>query len=139
VIGLVIVTHGRLGQELIATCELIVGPFSGALAVTVRREDGPEQVQAEIRKAVEAVGGDGDGVIVVADMFGGTPANMAIPLLDPGRVEVLTGVNLPMLLKFNGNRGDLPLPELAALLRTSGRQGIVLASELLKTSPGFPA
>jgi len=139
VIGLVVVTHGRLAQELIATCELIVGPLSGVRAVTVRREDGAEQVQTDIRRAVEAVDGEGDGVIVAADMFGGTPANMAIPLLDPGRVEVLTGVNLPMLLKFNGNRAELSLPQLALLLRTCGQQGIVLVSELLKKSPGSPA
>lgn len=131
-IGLVVTTHGRVGQALLDACALIVGPQHAALAVALERSQPLEQARAELDAAVAAVGRDGDGVLIMADMFGGTPANLSAPLLQPGRVEVLCGVNLPMLLKFFNSREGRSLETLAPLLKGYGQQGVLLLSELLQ-------
>jgi PTS system mannose-specific IIA component len=131
-IGLVIATHARLADELINACEMIIGPVQNVRAVGIRGEDSVEDIRNCLSRAVEAVGGDGEGVIIMTDMFGGTPANISLAFLDPSKIEVLTGVNLPMVLKFFNSQENLPLPELAGILKAYGQQSISLASEFLQ-------
>ena len=130
-IGLVVATHGALGEALLGTAAMIVGPPVRACAVSLSRESSPDELHALLAAAIGRLDPDGDGVLVVADMFGGTPANIGMTLLDPGRVELLTGVNLPMLLKFFSQRDRYPLAELAWRLREQSRDSIVLASDVL--------
>jgi PTS system mannose-specific IIA component len=131
VVGLVVATHGRLGEELLRTAEEIVGAIAGARAVSVSSSRPVEEARAELGQAIRAVD-EGEGALVLTDMFGGTPANLALTFLD-GRVEVLTGVNLPMVLKFSATRADgLSLRDTAELLAGYGQKNIALASELLR-------
>lgn len=130
-VGLVVATHGRLGEELLRTAEEIVGAIAGARAVSVSSSRPVEEARAELGQAIRAVD-EGEGALVLTDMFGGTPANLALTFLD-GRVEVLTGVNLPMVLKFSATRADgLSLRDTAELLAGYGQKNIALASELLR-------
>jgi PTS system mannose-specific IIA component len=131
-IGLIIATHSRLAEDFLHATEMIIGPVKNARAVTIDREMSVESIRTGLSTAIEAVGVDGEGVLVMTDMFGGTPANIAISFLDPGRLEVLTGVNLPMVLKFFNSQGALSLVELAALLKAYGQQNITLASDFLQ-------
>jgi PTS system mannose-specific IIA component len=130
-IGLVVATHGNLGEALLATTGIIVGTPAQSRAISLSREHSPNELHELLRRAIDEVD-SGDGVLVVADMFGGTPANIGMALVAPGRVELLTGVNLPMLLKFVTYRERYPLPELAELLKEHARDGIILASEVLR-------
>lgn len=130
-IGLVVATHGTLGEALLETVTMIIGRPEQACAVTLSRDHAPDELRELLVKAIEEVGRDGDGVLVAADMFGGTPANIAMTLLESGRIELLTGVNLPMLLKFLTYRNNCPLDGLAQRLKEQARDGIVLASETL--------
>lgn len=131
-IGLVIATHGNLGAELLESVQMIIGPVRNARAVSVTHDTSMEAVRASIQTAASAVGADGNGVIIATDMFGGTPANVSMTFLEPQRVEVMTGVNLPMLLKFFNSQESLSLDELAAILKSYGQQSIALASEYLQ-------
>lgn len=135
--GLVIATHGNLAEEFLRTCELIIGPLGSACAIGVRHEDPVEDIRDRLQQALANVGGDGDGVLIMTDMLGGTPANLSLAFLDPGRVEVLTGVNLPMVLKFFNTQEGLTLTERASILKVYGQQGISLASDFL-TKPNPP-
>jgi len=129
-IGLVVATHGNLGESLLATAAMIVGPSVQVRAISLSRDHSPEELRDLLDRAISEVD-RGTGVLVAADMFGGTPANIGMTLLVPGQVELLTGVNLPMLLKFMAYRERYPLQELAELLKEHARDGIVLASEVL--------
>ena len=129
-IGLVIVTHANLGAELLSASEMIVGPVDNARAITVRREDSLESIRQAIAAAVGAVGEE--GALIMTDMFGGTPSNISFGFLEQSQVEVLTGVNLPMVLKFFNSRENLSLDELAAMLQACGQQNISLASAYLQ-------
>ncbi len=129
--GLIIATHGNLAEELLRTCELIIGPLGPSCAIGVRHEDPVEEIRDRLQQALASVDRDGDGVLIMTDMLGGTPANLSLAFLDPGRVEVLTGVNLPMVLKFFNTQEGLTLAERASILKVYGQQGISLASELL--------
>ena len=129
-IGLVVVTHGSLGEVMLDTVAMIIGPLDHARAITVSRHTPPELLQEQLAQAIADVE-LGEGVLVAADMFGGTPANVGMTLLEAGRVELLTGVNLPMLIKFFAYRERLTLPELAEQLKDHARDGIVLASAAL--------
>lgn len=131
-IGLVVATHARLAEEFVSACEMIIGPLQNVRAVGISREDSVEEIRSCLNQAVEAVGGDGEGVIIMTDMFGGTPANISLAFLDPSKIEVLTGVNLPMVLKFFNSQEGLLLSELAAMLKAYGQQSISLASEFLQ-------
>jgi mannose PTS system EIIA component len=130
--GLIIATHGRLAEEFLEACTAIIGPPAVARSLTIGREDSVEEIRSRLAAAIKEVGQDGDGVLIMTDMFGGTPANLSLAFLEPGKVEVLTGVNLPMILKFFNLQEGLSLVERAALLKAYGQQGITLASELLK-------
>jgi PTS system mannose-specific IIA component len=131
-IGLVVATHGNLGAELLASAQMIIGPVLNARSVSINQENSMEDIRDAIDKAVKEVTSDEAGVIIVTDMFGGTPANVSMTFLEPQSVEVLTGANLPMLLKFFNSQESLGLDELAGILKSYGQQSIVLASEYLK-------
>jgi mannose PTS system EIIA component len=131
VIGVVVVTHGQLATELVNAAETIVGDQARIGAVSIGWHDTVELAREEIAQAIARVD-SGSGVIVLTDMFGGTPSNLAITFLAEGRVEVITGVNLPMLLKLAGTREVADLRELARRIREDGRTGIWVASDLLR-------
>lgn len=130
-VGIVLVTHGQLGQELLKTAEGIVGPLEASRSVAIGAQESVEQIRAKMATAIGEVDA-GDGVLVLTDMFGGTPANLAMTFLDERRVEVVTGVNLPMLLKLGTSReGAVTLGEIAQQIAGYGQKNIVFASELL--------
>jgi PTS system mannose-specific IIA component len=131
-IGLVVATHGNLGAELLASAQMIIGPVLNARSVNINQENSMEDIRDAIDKAIKEVSSDDAGVIIVTDMFGGTPANVSMTFLAPQSVEVLTGANLPMLLKFFNSQESLGLDELAGILKSYGQQSIALASEYLK-------
>ncbi len=129
-IGVVLVTHGRLAQEFIEALEHVVGPQKNMAAVCIGPEDDMERRRREIVERV-AEADQGDGVVLLTDMFGGTPSNLAISVLDQGRVEVIAGVNLPMLIKLASLRNSEPLASVVAQAQTAGRKYINVASQLL--------
>ncbi len=129
-IGVVLVTHGRLAQEFIDALEHVVGPQQNMAAVCIGPDDDMEQRRREIVESVAAVDG-GRGVVLLTDMFGGTPSNLAISVLDQGRVEVVAGVNLPMLIKLASLRGEKPLATVITEAQEAGRKYISVASQLL--------
>jgi PTS system mannose-specific IIA component len=129
-IGLVIVTHGRLGEELIAALEHVVGPQANITAVSIGPEDDMEQRRANILDSV-ANAEEGNGVVLLTDMFGGTPSNLAISIMDRANVEVIAGVNLPMLIKLASVRQTETLEEAAQSAQEAGRKYINIASRLL--------
>jgi len=109
-IGLVLVTHGRLAVEFVQALEHVVGPQENVTAICIGPEDDMEQRRQDIIDAVGAAD-EGDGVVLLTDMFGGTPSNLAISVLDKGQVEVIAGINLPMLIKLTGLRSTATLSE----------------------------
>jgi PTS system mannose-specific IIA component len=130
-IGLVLVTHGRLAEEFVAATEHVVGSQTHVQAISIGPDDDIEQRRRYILAAVEAVDG-GDGVILLTDMFGGTPSNLAISIMDKGRIEVIAGVNLPMLIKLASVRESETLENAVASAQEAGRKYINVASTLLK-------
>jgi PTS system mannose-specific IIA component len=131
-IGLVVAAHGNLGSELLMSAQMIIGPVINARAVSITHDSSMEVIRAAIAEAVAEVGKDDQGVIIVTDMFGGTPANVSMTFLEPQSVEVMTGVNLPMILKFFNSQETIGLDELAGILKSYGQQSIALASEYLQ-------
>jgi len=129
-IGLLVVAHAGLARELLAAAEMIVGKLEQAEAVAIEKDASAAQVMASIKEAVARV--SAEGAIIMTDMFGGTPSNMSLSFLEEGRVEVLTGVNLPMLIRFTQERGRCDVGELALKLKDSGREGISVAGDYLK-------
>jgi PTS system mannose-specific IIA component len=132
VIGLVLVSHGRLADALLETASEIVGPFERARSLAVSRSESLTAIEERICAAVRQVDG-GDGVLILADMFGGTAANVALQLVGRHHVEVVTGANLPMLLKVaTAIDTATDLTALAQLLKFYGQRNVLVASELLK-------
>lgn len=129
-IGLVLVTHGRLADEFRAALEHVVGPQSNLETICIGPEDDMERRRSDIIAAVERVN-DGTGVVLLTDMFGGTPSNLAISVMDLGDVEVIAGVNLPMLVKLASVRTDKPLAAAVTDARDAGRKYISVASQVL--------
>ena len=129
-IGVVLVTHGRLAQEFIDALEHVVGPQQNMAAVCIGPDDDMERRRREIVDSVAAVD-SGRGVVLLTDMFGGTPSNLAISVLDQGRVEVIAGVNLPMLIKLASLRGKESLATVIDEAQRAGRKYINVASQLL--------
>lgn len=134
-IGLVLVTHGRLAAEFVAALEHVVGPQERVLAVCIGADDDIEARRAEIVRAIREVD-DGAGVVVLTDMFGGTPSNLAISTMDRKGVEVIAGVNLPMLIKLASVRAAEPLPQAVVAAQEAGRKYINVASRLLAPDKG---
>jgi len=131
-IGALVVTHGHLGQELVAAAEMIVGEISHIQAVTIGWHDDVNDAQVEIEKRISEVE-SGSGVLILTDMFGGTPSNIALSFHNPETVEVLTGVNLPMIIKIANQKEGDTLQSLARTVRDQGRSSIVMASDFLGT------
>jgi PTS system mannose-specific IIA component len=129
-IGLVLVTHGRLAVEFRAALEHVVGAQTQIETVSIGPDDDVERRRQDILDAVREVD-DGSGVILLTDMFGGTPSNLAISVMDAGTVEVIAGVNLPMLIKLASVRGEKPLAEAVAGAQEAGRKYINVASQVL--------
>ena len=129
-IGMVLVTHGRLAREFLAALEHVVGPQKHAAVVCIGPDDDMERRRQEIIDSV-AKTDNGDGVVLLTDMFGGTPSNLAISVLDQGRVEVIAGVNLPMLIKLASLRETETLAAAVAQAQEAGRKYINVASQLL--------
>ena len=129
-IGLVLVTHGRLAAEFVTAMEHVVGPQTAIEAICIGPDDDMEGRRADIAGAVKAVD-DGSGVILLTDLFGGTPSNLAISLMEPGRVEVIAGINLPMLIRLEGARTIMKIKAAVEAARDAGRKYISVASDVL--------
>ncbi len=129
-IGLLLVTHGNLALEFKAALEHVVGPQSHLETICIGADDDMEARRQDIVAAVDRAN-TGSGVIVLTDMFGGTPSNLAISILDGDKVEVLAGVNLPMLVKLASIRGDMTLTDAVAHASEAGRKYISVASQIL--------
>ena len=133
-IGLVLVTPGRLAAEFIAALEHVVGPQRNCVAVCIGPEDDMEKRRQDILDSVAQVD-EGQGVVVLTDMFGGTPSNLAISIIDKARVEVIAGVNLPMLIKLASLRATESLENAVMRAQEAGRKYIAVASRLLAGEP----
>jgi PTS system mannose-specific IIA component len=131
-IGVVVVTHGQLATELVNAAETIVGDLPHFTAVSIGWHDDTQDAREEIAQAIARVSGEAQGVLILTDMFGGTPANLAMTFLGGQQVEVITGVNLPMLIKIANARESPELLVMARDLREHGRNAIWVASDLLR-------
>lgn len=129
-IGMVLVTHGRLAEEFVAATEHVVGAQEQIKAISIGPDDDMEQRRKDILEAVRDVD-SGDGVVVLTDMFGGTPSNLAISVMDKANVEVIAGINLPMLIKLASVRNSLELSKAVEEAQDSGRKYISVASRVL--------
>ena len=129
-IGALVVTHGHLGQELVAAAEMIVGDISHIRAVSIGWHDDVNDAHNDIEKRIAEVD-SGKGVLILTDMFGGTPSNIALAFHDPGKVDVVTGVNLPMIIKIAGQKEGDTLDSLARIVKDKGRSSIAMASDFL--------
>lgn len=132
-IGIVIVTHGRLADEFRAALEHVVGPQEQLATISIGPEDDMEQRRLDIQDAARSVD-TGDGTVLMTDMFGGTPSNLAISIMDEAHVEIIAGVNLPMLVKLSSVRRDAPLQKAVDEAKDAGRKYISVASQVLETS-----
>jgi PTS system mannose-specific IIA component len=131
VIGVVVVTHGQLATELVNSAEMIVGDLPHFTAVSIGWHDDVNDAREDIAQAIERVRGDG-GVLLLTDMFGGTPSNLGMTFLEKDQLEVITGVNLPMLIKLAGKTRSSDLLAVAQEMREHGRNAIWVASDFLR-------
>jgi PTS system mannose-specific IIA component len=129
-IGALVVTHGQLGRELVASAEMIVGDISNIQAVSIGWHDDVNDARKDIEKRIDDVNA-GAGVLILTDTFGGTPSNIAFSFHEPGRIDVVTGVNLPMIIKIVSQKEGDTLYNLANAVRDQGRASIVTASDFL--------
>jgi PTS system mannose-specific IIA component len=132
-IGILIVSHCNLGRELLNAAEFIVGKIDGTDTMAITETTGTEKLIKAIEEKVKALD-TGDGVIILTDMFGGTPSNLSLSFLKEGKIEVLTGVNLPMIISIIQNRSSQKLSGLAEKALEAAKSGISLASKLLETA-----
>ncbi|MBI5014065.1 MAG: PTS fructose transporter subunit IIA [Deltaproteobacteria bacterium] len=133
-IALVVAAHQELGPALLQAAEGIVGPMENVVALSLNYDEDPARARARMEDAIRRLD-SGDGVLVMTDMFGGTPTNLSLPFLEPGRVDVVTGINLPMLLKAQSARGEMPLADLAGFLKDYGARNIIVAGEIWSARP----
>ena len=129
-IGIILVTHGKLAEEIKHAMEHVVGRQEAVATVCIGPNDDMEARRREISDAVKAVN-SGQGVIILTDLFGGTPSNLAISLMEAGKVEVIAGINLPMLIRLAKARGCMDLAKATVAARDAGRNYITIASEFL--------
>ena len=129
-IGLVLVTHGRLAEEFVVAMEHVVGKQERIEPICIGPDDDMEGRRADIAAAIAKVD-DGHGVIVLSDLFGGTPSNLAISLMETGKIEVIAGINLPMLIRLGSARKAMKVKDAVAAARDAGRKYITIASEVL--------
>ena len=131
-IGVVVVAHFKLAREMVAATELIGGRQEQFTYVDIFPDEDVEQIKGRVVSALKSMN-SGEGVIILTDMFGGTPSNISLSFLEEGRVEVVTGVNLPMLIKLVTYRRDKMLPDLAEFIASYGKKNIYLATDLLRS------
>ena len=136
-LGMLVVTHGRLAEDLVEAVQTIVGPVEGLAPVSIGWNDDVDNATRMIEEAIGRVD-RGQGVIVLTDMFGGTPTNLGLALHERGRIEIVTGVNLPMLIKVANLREEMPLHDAAARIAEQGREAIHVASHVLDASDRGP-
>jgi len=129
-IGMVLVTHGHLASEFRAALEHVVGPQKQLIAISIGPEDDMERRRADIIEAIHKAD-SGEGVVVLTDMFGGTPSNLAISVMNGGKVEVLAGINLPMLIKLASVRDSTTLEHAVQQAQEAGRKYVYIASKVL--------
>lgn len=129
-IGMILVTHGRLAEHFIEAMEHVAGAQQGVATICIGPNDDMEQRRQDIADAIKAVD-TGEGAIILTDLFGGTPSNLAISLLDAGRIEVIAGINLPMLIRLAGARKTMNVVDAVHAAQTAGRNYITVASEFL--------
>ena len=129
-IGALVVTHGQLGQELVAAAEMIVGEIAHIRAISIGWHDDVNEAQKDIERRIAELDG-GKGVLVLTDMFGGTPSNIAFALYEPGKIDIVTGVNLPMIIKIVSQKEADSLESLARTVRDQGRRSIATAGDFL--------
>ncbi len=129
-IGMILVTHGKLADEFLVAMEHVVGKQKDVATICIGPHDDIEKRRQDIAEGIKQVD-SGDGVIILTDLFGGTPSNLAISLLDAGRVEVIAGVNLPMLIRLEGARKTMNVADAVSAAREAGQKYISVASELL--------
>ena len=129
-IGMILVTHGRLAEEFVHAMEHVVGEQPDVATVCIGPNDDMEARRREIASAIKRVD-TGSGAVILTDLFGGTPSNLAISLLKTGKTEVIAGINLPMLFRLAGARKSMELPAAVAAARDAGRNYITIASEFL--------
>ena len=137
-IGLILVTHGQLAEQFVAAMEHVVGQQEAVATVCIGPHDDAEQRRSDIAQAIKDVD-SGAGAIILTDLFGGTPSNLAISLLETGRVEVIAGINLPMLIRLAGARKTMGVVEAVAAGQKAGRNYITVASEFLGQNEAPPA
>ena len=130
-VSVLVITHGNLAEELVKAARRIVGEVGRLSALTIGWDEDVSTARRKVEEAILALD-DGDGVALLTDMFGGTPTNISLSFLRKGKVEIVTGVNLPMLIKYTNLREPVPLDELAARLSEQGRRSIQVASEVLR-------
>ncbi|MDY0290755.1 MAG: PTS system fructose subfamily IIA component [Desulfuromonadaceae bacterium] len=135
-VGLIITAHGRLAAEILRSATSIMGPLPQALALAIEYGADMEAVYNELRHAITEVDRDGDGVLIMTDMFGGTPANISNRFLNIPGIEVLNGVNLPMVLKFCGSRDSMTVEILADFLQRYGKKSIINTRDILGRMEG---
>ena len=129
-IGMILVTHGRLAEEFVHAMEHVVGEQAHVATVCIGPQDDMEQRRKDIARAIKQVD-SGSGAVILTDLFGGTPSNLAISLLKAGKTEVIAGINLPMLIRLDGARKSMKVTEAVAAAREAGRKYITVASEVL--------
>jgi PTS system mannose-specific IIA component len=129
-VGILIVSHGKLAEALISSVQVLMGGLKKVRGVSIWPKENPKEVGERIQKEMAEVD-DGDGVLILTDILGGTPANLTLPLLEEDKVEVVTGVNVPMLVTVSSYRKGRSLEEIAALVKESGRRSIVTAKKVL--------
>ncbi len=134
-IGGIIVTHGELARALLDVVAGITGETASIEVISVTRRDSTEDVFTRLKEAITTVD-QGEGIVIFTDMFGGTPTNIALTFLEEGKIEVVAGVNLPLLLKFVNKRGEMEFKELMAKLVEESKKSIVFASNILKRKKG---
>jgi PTS system mannose-specific IIA component len=130
-VGLVLVSHGRIAESFLEVCLEILGPVEGLRVVSLAEPIDQEKVMEDIQRARNEID-QGEGILILTDMFGGTPANLCFSLLEDKMVEVLTGMNLPMILKILSDRRGASLADLARIAKECGRENIYLAREILE-------
>jgi len=130
-VGILVVSHGRLAEALISSVQFLVGNLQRVKGISIWPRDRKEEVKDRIQKGVEEVD-DGDGVVILTDVLGGTPTNLSLSILEDEKVEVVTGVNLPMLLTLSSYQKGKSLEEISRLAKKSGRRSIALAKKVMK-------
>jgi PTS system mannose-specific IIA component len=134
-VGILVVSHGRLAEALISSVQFLVGNLRRVKGISIWPKEGKETVKDRIQKGIGEVD-EGDGVVILTDVLGGTPTNLSLSFLKEERVEVVTGVNMPMLLTLSSYQKGKALEELVSLVKKSGRRSIIRARELLKAKRG---